>query len=60
MNLYLISQSENNDYDTHDDPWNTNHESTWCSTPDDVKVELVGTAKEGTIAGIVLASFNAG
>lgn len=31
----------------------------WCDSSD-VKVELIGIAKEGTKQGVILASFNAG
>lgn len=34
--------------------------SAWCSGPDKVTVKLLGEAIEGTPAGVVLASFNAG
>jgi hypothetical protein len=34
--------------------------SAWCKTPDDVSVELIGTALDDAEPGIVLASFNAG
>jgi hypothetical protein len=34
--------------------------STWCRSPDQVKVELIGYAIEGATAGIELSSFNAG
>jgi hypothetical protein len=33
---------------------------TWAADPKDVDVELIGTAKPGTEAGVILASFNAG
>lgn len=82
MNLYRISQHENNDYDTYDsavvtapdeetarlmDPktgkakkqWNDIYNS-WCSSPDFVNVELLGTAKPGTTTGVIVSSFNAG
>lgn len=32
----------------------------WCSSPDKVKVTLIGDALEGTKSGCILASFNAG
>lgn len=32
----------------------------WANTPDQVQVEWIGTAKEGTESGIILSSFNAG
>lgn len=34
--------------------------STWASGPEHVKVEYIGEAKEGTKAGVICASFNAG
>lgn len=34
--------------------------SSWCSSPEKVKVELIGDAVEGMQAGVVCASFNAG
>lgn len=34
--------------------------SAWALSPDDVKVELIGHAIEGTQSGVILASFNAG
>lgn len=93
MNLYLISQSVNNDYDTYSDAvvaaedeeqarsvhprhgltleledwqkdtdiydegywWNHN----WAPV-EQVKVELLGKAKDGTKVGVVCASFHAG
>ena len=78
MNLYLISQDENEEYDTYDSaivcaanedearntkpdarPWGARF-SSWCSSPDKVKVRLVGVAAEGVEPGVLLASFNAG
>jgi len=32
----------------------------WAPTPDQVEVEYLGEAKEGTKAGAILSSFNAG
>lgn len=32
----------------------------WASTPANVKLELIGTAKEGIKKGVVCASFHAG
>lgn len=79
MNLYLLSQSENTDWDTYDacivvayDAEEAKHilprkyskfgesRSSWCSSPDFVRVELIGVAVEGLEKGVVLASFNAG
>ena len=34
--------------------------SSWADSPDQVTVELIGTAIEGTEEGIILASFHAG
>jgi len=39
--------------------WNERYTS-WVSSPILLDVELIGTAKEGSVAGCVLASFNAG
>ncbi len=35
------------------------YRKSWCDTPDMVTVKLLGTALEGTEAGVVCASFNA-
>jgi hypothetical protein len=78
MKLWLISQDENNNYDTYDSAVvaaetedaarNTlpseyeefgKRYGAWCSGPDKVKVELIGTAKKGTKAGVICASFKA-
>ena len=32
----------------------------WCTSPDAVLVRYLGEAKEGTEAGVISASFNAG
>lgn len=34
--------------------------ASWASSPDNVKVELVGTARRGVKRGVICASFNAG
>ena len=34
--------------------------TTWCKSPDQVTVELIGTAAPGTRQGVMLSSFNAG
>lgn len=79
MNLYLISQNENNSYDTYDAavvaaesedearqihpsyPNGWLHKSnTWATVPENVSVRLIGGATEGTKAGEILSSFNAG
>jgi hypothetical protein len=83
VNLYRISQTVNDGYDTYDaaivaapsvtearkvhpeqgrdDPWAEDRCYTaWAKKPSDVKVELIGLAKPGTEAGVILASFNAG
>lgn len=76
MNLYLISQTDNDDYDTYDaavvaanseeDARNTHPDGTsslagytWTAR-ENVSVKLIGRAKGGTIAGVILASFNSG
>ena len=75
MNIYKISQEQNTGYATYDaciviapdeesakninpDDWTTN--SGWCSSPDLVKVELIGKAVKGSSVGCILSSFNAG
>ena len=40
------------------DPWPQYGD--WVSTPEQVTVELIGVAVNGTSRGVVLASFNAG
>ena len=74
MKLYLISQSENNDYDTYDSAVvcapneatarsitpGYGFGSSWCSSPQAVKVEFIGDASCDVKEGVVLASFNAG
>jgi hypothetical protein len=80
MNLYLISQALNSNYDTYDaavvaaetieearltHPADTEWDGlaekyvTWVLASQ-VQVELLGIAKEGTPAGVICASFNAG
>lgn len=73
MKLWFISQpNENVDYDTYDSAVvaaETEEEakviqpsrfgSGWCA-PEDVAVEYLGEAKEGTVKGVICASFNAG
>ena len=77
MNIYRISQDQNNGYDTFDSAVvvaNTEEEarkispggrwytvySDWCMTPDDVKVELIGTTDKVFKNPVICASFNAG
>jgi hypothetical protein len=92
MNIYLISQDENTEYDTFSDAvviaenaemarqihpeidWGHEMSSnaiwaeygddirggSWCSSPEKVKVELVGQAMPGAVEGIILTSFHAG
>ena len=75
MNLYKLTQYEKTGYDTYDSvvvaaesidqaknfnpegSWSYNHN--WCSSPEHVSAEMIGTATEGTPEGIILASFNA-
>ena len=74
MKLWKISQDENNGYDTHDSaivaaetedeaahihPGGLDTSWSWTS-PEFVMVEYIGEAKPGTLAGVILASFNAG
>lgn len=41
------------------DRWDYQYGS-WASHPSKVSVELIGVAKDGQEAGVILASFNAG
>lgn len=74
MKLFLISQTENRDYDTYDsavvcapdeetarkvDPSGGSRRHTWAS-PCAVTVEYLGEARKAMPPGIVCASFNAG
>jgi hypothetical protein len=43
-----------------DNPWDRKFYRDWATSPDQVSVELIGTAVEGTKAGVILSSFNAG
>lgn len=76
MNLYLISQSVHkydaynaivvaaqDEQEARNTPpyiyydWK---DSSWANRPEQVKVELIGVAKSGTLAGVILAYYNAG
>lgn len=39
--------------------WESDH-WTWCKSPKQVKVRLIGDAIEGTKAGVICSSFHAG
>lgn len=49
-------------------PWNGSvmsesdwsQRSSWCSSPNDVQVELIGVASEGRAQGLILSSYKAG
>ena len=43
-----------------DSTWEKDHYNSWADTPEQVNVEYLGIAKEGTKTGVILASFNAG
>jgi len=83
MKLFLISQSQHDDYDTYDaavviaeneeearnmnpsdgesmteEDWKRSF-STWCNSPEHVKVEYLGESVSDE-KGVVCASFNAG
>lgn len=76
MNLYLLKQDANYNYDTYDSlvvAANSVEDarmitpdavpwsgSTWVKDPKDVKVEFIGVAAPQTVRGIVLGSYNAG
>lgn len=74
MNLYIIRQTVNNEYDTYDSavvaaesdddartilPGYASSEKSWCR-PDQVIVELIGVAKDGIKRGTIVAAHNAG
>lgn len=76
-NLYLIYQTEIDDYGTFDSaivcaddrdearntlpaPYVHWGDSCWCSSPDKVRVELIGVAARDLEKGCVLSSFNPG
>lgn len=40
--------------------WASMFGGTWARYPNLVKVELIGTAVEGTVSGVICASFHAG
>ena len=40
--------------------WTDTTRYDWCSSPDKVKVVLIGTAADGSKPGVVLSSFRAG
>ena len=75
MFLYLISQSVHGDYDTYDSavvaakskkaarqitPASSWDSSSWCNSPDQVEVKLIGKASREVKEGVICASFNAG
>jgi len=75
MKIWLLSQDVQTGYDTYDSAVVVaetedaarktevgsfgEHYSTWAA-PEHIKCELLGEAKEGTVEGLILASFNAG
>jgi len=81
MNLYHISQTIRDGYDTYDSavvaapneetaktihpdgetlyPWIDTY-NTWCQSPNQVSVKLIGVAAPNIQQGVVIASFNAG
>jgi len=69
MKLWLISQTENNGYDTYDSAVvaaETEVEAKgiipcdcfWASSPDKVIAKEIGTANDG-VTGVICASYNA-
>lgn len=76
MNLYYLYQTDNTDYDTYDacivaaeseeeaklitpSDFNSIY-GEWACNVKGVNVRLIGMAIEGTEAGLILASYNAG
>jgi hypothetical protein len=75
MNIYKLTRNDDWGYDDYDSliviaeneesakliPPITEYKTTaWPNSPNLIDAELIGTAKEGSVAGCVLASFNAG
>jgi hypothetical protein len=57
----VISESEEDAKTIHPHFPNPKWDSlSWCKNPSQVEVEFIGTAKEGSVRGVVCASFNAG
>lgn len=74
MNLYLVSQDENNDWDTYDSfvvacktedearnfkPLSKDKFGSWAFSLDAIKVQYLGKAAK-EIEGVICESFNAG
>ena len=75
MELWIISQITNKDYDTYDSAvvaaptaeaarsitpcYVGNVDDQWAA-PEHIRVEHIGTAKAGAEQGLILGSFNAG
>ncbi len=71
MKLYLLSQGQKDYYDYFDSilvcakskadalKIKTNEHGDWAE-PENIKVDLIGTAKRGQKRGIIISSFNAG
>lgn len=57
----VIAENEKEARETHPNeslnPWGS---ITWCASPDDVTVELIGIAGDNQLKGVVCVSFNAG
>jgi hypothetical protein len=47
-------------YPTNYSDWSDAEYSSWASCPENVTVELIGLAAEGTEPGVICSSFNAG
>lgn len=72
MNLYLVSQIRSGydewhsmvvaapDSETAQNMTPNGYDRDFWCPPDQVTVELIGTAKEGTEQGVILAAYNAG
>ena len=74
MNIYKLTRNDDWGYDDYDSliviaendesaksiPPQTYETNAWPSSPNLIDVELIGTAKEGSVTCCVLASFNVG
>jgi hypothetical protein len=59
LDIKLSGKEDGIDPDMGQIGWPETEGGYWC-TPEKVKVELIGSAKEGTEQGVILASYNDG
>lgn len=56
----VAADSEDKARNTHPYNYPESWGYTWCESPSQVTVKYIGEAAEGTEAGVICASFNAG